>query len=77
MTPPAESFPKRPTRATDIHDDFSSPTLRTDLWVADYLPHWTTPERSRARYELAGASGLRIPIEHDQLEWREELSAAV
>ncbi|MEL4320311.1 glycoside hydrolase family 16 protein [Leifsonia sp. YIM 134122] len=72
MTTPGESFPKPPTRAPDVHDDFSSPTLRSDLWVPDYLPHWTTPERSRARYEMTGASGLRLLIEHDQLDWREE-----
>lgn len=23
-----------------------------DRWVPHYLPHWTTPDRSAARYEL-------------------------
>jgi hypothetical protein len=67
-----ETFPEVPARAPDFHDDFASPTLRDDRWVADYLPHWTTPERSRARYELTGDSGIRLLIEEDQLDWREE-----
>ena len=67
-----EVFPEMPARAPDVDDSFASTTLRRDLWVADYLPHWTTPGRSRARYEMTGASGLRLLIEEDQLDWREE-----
>lgn len=67
-----EVFPDMPARAPDVDDDFASVTLRDDLWVGDYLPHWTTPERSRARYEMAGAAGIRLLIEEDQLDWREE-----
>lgn len=39
--------------------------------MPDYLPHWTTPERSRARYTVA-ADGLRLLIDEDQLDWRQE-----
>jgi hypothetical protein len=35
------------------------------------LPHWTTPDRSAARYE-ATATGLRLRIDADQLDWRDE-----
>nr|WP_184240116.1 glycoside hydrolase family 16 protein [Conyzicola lurida] len=42
------------------------------MWVDHYLPHWTTPERSRARYSLDGEAGLRLLIERDQLDWRPE-----
>ena len=35
------------------------------------LPHWTTPQRSAARYVLTG-SGLRLLIEADQPAWRVE-----
>jgi hypothetical protein len=40
-----------------------------EQWVPHYLPHWTTPERSAARYELRGGS-VRLRIDHDQPAWR-------
>ncbi|WP_294180809.1 hypothetical protein [uncultured Schumannella sp.] len=55
-----------------MEDDFRSSDLRDDLWIAHYLPHWSTPERSRARYAIAPGEGLRLLIEHDQLDWRDE-----
>jgi hypothetical protein len=61
-------LPRPPSRAPDIEDDFGGP-LRTDLWIDHYLPHWTTPDRSRARYDFA-AMGLRLRIDDDQLDWR-------
>lgn len=67
-----EVLPEPPARAPDMSDDFTSATLRDDLWVGHYLPHWTTPERSRARYELTSTSGIRLLIEEDQLDWRKE-----
>ena len=33
------------------------------------LPHWTTPERSEARYVVTSA-GLQLRIAADQLDWR-------
>ena len=53
-----------------FHDDFSGPDLDTGRWLAHYLPHWTTPERSAARYDLA-ADGLRLRIDADQPAWRD------
>ena len=50
-------------------DRFEGGALDPTLWIPDYLPHWTTPERSRARYRLAG-HGLELRIEHDQPAWR-------
>ncbi|WP_228493393.1 MULTISPECIES: hypothetical protein [unclassified Rathayibacter] len=72
MTKAVDVFPEVPARSPDVDDDFASDVLRDDAWVSDYLPHWTTPERSRARYELTGASGVRLLIEEDQRDWREE-----
>lgn len=37
-----------------------------------YLPHWSTPDRSRARFELLPEGGIRLLIEEDQLDWRQE-----
>ncbi len=63
-------LPAPPRRAPDVEDDFSG-GLRPDLWVAHYLPHWTTPDRSAARYDLT-VEGLRLRIDADQRDWRAE-----
>lgn len=52
-------------------DDFTGDGLDPDRWVDHYLPHWTTAERSAARYVLDG-DGLRLLIEADQPAWRPE-----
>ncbi|MFI8836378.1 glycoside hydrolase family 16 protein [Streptomyces afghaniensis] len=64
-------FPDSPAHEPDFEDDFAVPQLRKDRWVDHYLPHWTSPERSRARYDVDG-SGLRLRIDADQPDWREE-----
>jgi hypothetical protein len=66
-----EALPEPPSRAPDLADDFTGPALRADLWIDHYLPHWSTPERSRARYDLDG-DGLRLRIDGDQPDWRPE-----
>jgi hypothetical protein len=33
----------------EFGEDFAAPALDARRWVAHYLPHWTTPERSAAR----------------------------
>ena len=59
-----------PTRAPDLDDDFrTGPDPR--VWITHYLPHWTTPDRSAARWQVA-ESGLELRIEADQLDWRPE-----
>jgi hypothetical protein len=65
-----DALPEAPPRAPDFEDDFATP-LRADLWVDHYLPQWTTPDRSAARYESSDA-GLRLRIDDDQLDWRVE-----
>ena len=52
-------------------DDFSDDRLDPGRWIDHYLPHWTTPERSAARYRL-DEEGLRLLIEADQPAWRLE-----
>ena len=52
-------------------EDFDGERLERERWVDHYLPHWTTPDRSRARYAL-GDDGLQLRIEADQLDWRPE-----
>jgi len=55
--------------APDLDEDFSGATL-SPVWNDHYLPHWTTPGRSRARYDLDGSLWLRIDA--DQPFWRDE-----
>ncbi|NYD66973.1 family 16 glycosylhydrolase [Agromyces atrinae] len=64
----SESLPPAPERAPDFADDFTG-DLSPACWVPHYLPHWTEPERSAARYRMT-ADGLELRIEHDQLDWR-------
>lgn len=57
-------------RQVTLHDDFLTDTLDDRVWIAEYLPQWTTPDRSRARYRTG--DGLTLLIEHDQPAWRLE-----
>jgi hypothetical protein len=52
----------------EFTDGFESGRVDPARWVDHYLPHWTTPDRSAARYTL-GAGGLRLLIEADQPAW--------
>jgi hypothetical protein len=55
----------------EFDEDFSREELDARRWVAHYLPQWTTPERSAARYELRPGL-LRLRIDADQPAWRVE-----
>lgn len=55
----------------DVVERFEGDRLDPELWVDHYLPHWTTPERSAARYELS-PDGLRLRVDADQPAWRPE-----
>ncbi|HEY7009722.1 MAG TPA: glycoside hydrolase family 16 protein [Jatrophihabitantaceae bacterium] len=55
----------------EFEEDFRAPELDQTRWVAHYLPHWTTPERSAARFDLAPGL-LRLRIDADQPAWRPE-----
>jgi Glycosyl hydrolases family 16 len=55
----------------EFDEDFQAPVLDGRRWVAHYLPQWTTPARSEARYELRPGR-LRLRIDADQPAWRLE-----
>ncbi|MFJ5958743.1 glycoside hydrolase family 16 protein [Paenarthrobacter sp. NPDC092416] len=57
---PRENFDER----------FAGPVLNPDLWVDHYLPQWTDPARSQARYDFV-SDGLRLRVDADQPAWRE------
>ncbi|MDN4479350.1 hypothetical protein [Demequina muriae] len=70
MAPPLEHLSPQPSRPPDFDDDFAS-GLSPTRWVPHYLPHWTTPERSAARYGVV-PGGLELRIDDDQPDWRPE-----
>lgn len=51
-------------------EDFADANLDPARWVAHYLPQWTTPARSLARYDLR-PGWLRLRVDADQPAWRE------
>jgi hypothetical protein len=52
-------------------EDFTTGALDERRWVPHYLPQWTTPDRSAARYDLVPGR-LRLRIDADQPPWRPE-----
>lgn len=70
MVTSPEPLPPPPDRAPDLDEDFSDGPS-TQYWVPHYLPLWTTPERSEARYRVR-RDGIELRIEADQLDWRDE-----
>jgi len=61
----------RPGYELVFDEDFYGPELDLSRWVDRYLPHWTTPDRSQARYAVT-QDGLRLRIDADQPAWRTE-----
>lgn len=59
-----------PRAAPALDEDFSS-GLDPRWWIPEYLPQWTTPDRSAARWRSV-SDGLELRIEEDQPQWREE-----
>ncbi|HEX8518590.1 MAG TPA: glycoside hydrolase family 16 protein [Pseudonocardia sp.] len=55
----------------EFDEDFRGGALDPGRWVDHYLPQWTTPDRSAARYDLEPGL-LRLRIDADQPAWRVE-----
>jgi hypothetical protein len=60
----------------EFEDRFDGDALDTGRWVPHYLPQWSTPELTAARYSL-GDGCLRLRIEEDQPPWCPELDGEV
>jgi hypothetical protein len=56
----------------EFEDDFDRATLDETRWLPHYLPHWSTPDRTAARYEIRDGV-LRLLIEADHAPWCPEL----
>ncbi|MBP2436852.1 glycoside hydrolase family 16 protein [Microbacterium amylolyticum] len=53
-----------------LDDDFTQPVLDPAIWLPEYLPQWTTPDRCAARYRTG--VGLELRIDADQPAWSPE-----
>ncbi|WP_156376807.1 MULTISPECIES: glycoside hydrolase family 16 protein [unclassified Microcella] len=54
-----------------VDERFDGATLDDARWMPEYLPHWSTPDRSAARYSLT-PQGLELRVDHDQPAWSPE-----
>src|SRR4051794_26702610 len=55
----------------EVDDRFDGAALDEALWLPFYLPHWSSRERSAARYDVGGGT-LRLRIDADQGPWSPE-----
>src|SRR5688500_12952923 len=73
-SPPLNSSSDR-MNGTDLDlvfsDDFSGAALDAGRWIDHYLPPWSTPDRTAARYARDGTA-LRPLIDAAQPAWRLE-----
>jgi glycosyl hydrolase family 16 len=62
--------------ALEFEDTFEGGELGLERWLPYYLPHWSSRERSAARYEI-GDGALQLKIDADQEPWCPELDGDV
>lgn len=67
----ASTMLDRSSLGPEFVERFKGARLNTNVWIDHYLPHWTTPDRSAARYDLRDG-GLHLRIDADQPAWRDE-----
>ena len=60
----------------EFEDTFDGEALDRGRWLPYYLPHWSSRDHARARYELRGGT-LRLRIEADQEPWCPEFDGDV
>ena len=56
----------------EFEDTFEAAALDRGRWLPHYLPHWSSRERTAARYDVGGGR-LRLRIDADQPPWSPEL----
>jgi hypothetical protein len=57
----------RPTRVS-LDEQFSGSDLDPAVWLAAYLPHWSSTAEAAATYEVGGGE-LRLSVPTDQGRW--------
>jgi hypothetical protein len=66
----------RPGYTLEFQDEFDGGDLDPEKWLPYYAPHWSSRERSRPRYRVAGGH-LTLRIDPDQEPWCPEFDGAV
>lgn len=59
-------------RVPDVDERFRGPDLDESRWCPFYTPHWSSRERSAARWAIGGA-GLELRIDEDTAPWAPDL----
>lgn len=59
-----------------LDERFGEAVLNPERWMANHLPHWSTPASSGARYHFDD-DGLVLRIDEDQPEWCPDLDPGV
>lgn len=62
-------------RTPDVDERFPGPKLNQDRWWPHYLPHWSSRERSAARFEID--AGLTLRIDADTAPWAPDIDGDV
>ena len=62
----------RPPGPTELNERFDAHVLDEDVWVASYLPAWSSRAASKATYAI-DQQGLRLSIPADQPLWCPDL----
>lgn len=60
----------------EFDEQFDGHELDLERWLPHYLPHWSSREATRARYEVGGGA-LRLRIEDDQPPWSPEFNGGL
>lgn len=60
--------PQRPGYLLTASDEFNSTDVNRTLFSDEYLPHWSAPGESTARYEVSHGT-LKLRIDRDQQPW--------
>jgi hypothetical protein len=66
---PVAPTASRPGYELEFEDTFDGDALNQRHWIAHYLPQWSSRERTAARYDVGGGSGLRLRIDAGQEAW--------
>jgi hypothetical protein len=63
-------------RAPDLDEHFDEGVLDETVWWPYYLPHWSSRERTEARYSVAPA-GLELLIDAETPPWSPEFDGGI
>ncbi|WP_199708126.1 glycoside hydrolase family 16 protein [Algoriphagus lacus] len=59
-----------------LNETFEEPQLNEQVWIPYYLSHWSSREKTKARYELKDGL-LHLKIDHNQEPWSKEFNGDI